>query len=95
MNLPQTKKTLKRITKVADTLKVISHPVRLQILEELGLNEPLTVSDIKKNIGIDIEQSMLSHHLIKMKDKGVLVSRKNGKFNLYSLSDRQILKILD
>jgi len=95
MNTAPKKNTLKRLTKVANTLKVVSHPVRLQILETLGVKEPLTVSDIKDTLEIDVEQSMLSHHLIKMKDNGVLTSMKKGKFNLYRLSDRQILKVLD
>ena len=95
MNATPSKKNIKKLTKVADTLKVVSHPVRLQIIEALGVHEFLTVSEIKKTIGVAVEQSMLSHHLIKMKDKGVLTSRKRGKFNLYSLYDRKILKILD
>lgn len=89
------KKSLQKITKIAKVLKIVSHPVRLQILEVLGQQEPLSVSEIKKEISIEVEQSMLSHHLIKMKDSGVLVSCKNGKHNFYSLLDRQVLKVLD
>ena len=95
MNATPSKKNIKKLTKVADTLKVVSHPVRLQIIEVLGVHEFLTVSEIKKTIGVAVEQSMLSHHLIKMKDTGVLTSRKKGKYNFYSLSSRQILKVLE
>ncbi|WP_139958025.1 ArsR/SmtB family transcription factor [Flavicella sediminum] len=95
MNTIPSKKSLKKITKVAQLLKVVSHPVRLQIIEALGQQEALTVSEIKKAIGITVEQSMLSHHLIKMKDSGVLTSEKKGKYNYYRLSDRQILKVLE
>ena len=84
-----------KMQKVAILLKTISHPVRLQILEVLEEREPLDVTTIRENIEIEVEQSMLSHHLIKMKDKGVLQSQKDGKSVYYSLRDRQVLKIFD
>lgn len=84
-----------KMAKVAMLLKTISHPVRLQILEALEEQEPLDVSSIRGCIDIQVEQSMLSHHLIKMKDKGVLQSFKEGKSVYYSLRDRQVLKIFD
>ena len=87
-------KYLKRLTKTASLLKVIAHPVRLQILEALGDKGSLTVSSIKDAIQTDVEQSMLSHHLIKMKDNGVLSSVKKGKFNHYSLVDKSLVSVL-
>lgn len=87
--------SIQKLEQVAHVLKTISHPVRLQILEVLEEEEPLDVTTIRERISITVEQSMLSHHLIKMKDKGVLQSVKEGKSVLYSLCDRQILKIFD
>jgi len=80
---------------VAEALKVISHPVRLEIMEILEHSEPLTVTDIRESLEIEVEQSLLSHHLIKMKDKGILLVEKKGKFSHYRLKDRQMLKIFD
>ncbi len=80
---------------VAIVLKAISHPVRLEILEILEVEEPQSVSAIKEQLSVEVEQSMLSHHLIKLKDKGILVSQKEGKRILYRIKDRQILKIFD
>lgn len=85
---------LKKLMKTASVLKVIAHPVRLQILEALGDKGSLTVSNIKDAIQTDVEQSMLSHHLIKMKDNGVLSSVKKGKFNHYSLVDKSLVSLL-
>lgn len=82
------------LIKRAKTLRVIAHPIRLQIIASLGVEESLTVSAIKEVITSEIEQSMLSHHLIKMKDNGILVSKKIGKFNHYSLSDKELLKVI-
>ncbi len=87
--------TAEEITRVAEILKTIGHPVRLQILEALEEKEPLTVTEIQENIDTDIEQSLLSHHLIKMKDRGILKCEKHGMNVLYRLEDRKILKIFE
>ncbi len=82
------------LVKRAKTLRTIAHPVRLQIIKSLGVKKSLTVSALKKTLVPEIEQSMLSHHLIKMKDNGILRSKKVGKFNHYSLSDIELLKVI-
>lgn len=80
---------------VAKLLKTIAHPVKLEILEVLESEEPLDVSTICARIGASCEISMMSHHLAKLKDNGVLVSEKRGKQVFYSIADRQVLKIFD
>ncbi len=87
--------TAEEITRVAEILKTIGHPVRLQILEALEEKEPLTVTEIQEKIESDTEQSLLSHHLIKMKDRGILKCEKHGMNVLYRLEDRKILKIFE
>lgn len=82
-----------QIIRVAEILKTIGHTVRLQILEALEEKEPLTVSEIQERIESDTEQSLLSHHLIKLKDRGILRCEKQGMNVLYRLEDRNILKI--
>jgi DNA-binding transcriptional ArsR family regulator len=84
-----------KLQQVAKILKTISHPVKLEILEVLESNEPLDVSSICNKIGINCEISMMSHHLSKMKDNGVLVSEKKGKQVFYKIADRQLLSIFD
>lgn len=84
-----------KLNSIAKILKVVSHPVRLEILEILEAEEPLTVSEIRERINSEIEQSMLSHHLIKMKDNGILTSYKKGKNSYYSLTDRTMMNIFD
>ena len=87
--------TAEEIPRVAEILKTIGHPVRLQILEALEEKEPLTVTEIQERIESDTEQSLLSHHLIKMKDRGILKCEKHGMNVLYRLEDRKILKIFE
>ena len=83
------------INRVAEILKTIRHPVRLQILEALEDKEPLSVTEIKERIESETEQSLLSHHLIKMKDRGILKCEKQGMNVMYRLEDRKILKIFE
>lgn len=84
-----------RISQIAEIMKAIAHPVRLQVLEALELKEPLSVTEIQQSIELEVEQSLLSHHLIKLKDKGVLKCEKQGMHMYYSLVDRHILSIFD
>lgn len=81
------------LKRMAEILKTISHPVRLKVLEILEGAESMTVSELMTHTGI--EQSLLSHHLIKMKDKRILTSVRDGKNVKYSLIDSHITKIFD
>ena len=82
-----------KLEKMADLMKAISHPVRLEVLELLEEKEPQSVAEILNQI--EVEQSLLSHHLTKMKDKGVLISYRKGKNIYYQLAIKGITKIFD
>lgn len=79
---------------IANLLKCIAHPVKLDILGLLNSKDTLNVSEIQMMLGCDCEQSMLSHHLIKMKDKGILASSKQGKNIYYSLQMKGFADLL-
>lgn len=83
------------VTKVAQILKVIAHPVRLQVLAALRKSNPLNVSELSDMVTLEVEQSLLSHHLIKMRDNGILQCRKDGMYVYYSIVDNKIFNILD
>ncbi len=78
----------------ARLLKVIAHPVKLEILQVLKGNEQLDVTSLCARLGADCEISMMSHHLAKMKDNGILKSEKSGKQVFYMIADKSILGIL-
>ena len=82
-----------KLEKIAHILKAISHPLRLEIVELLEEKEPQSVAEILEQI--DVEQSLLSHHLNKMKDKGVLKSYREGINIYYNLAFKEITKIFD
>lgn len=78
---------------MAEVLKTIAHPVRLEILELLEETSTLGVAALQQKL--NIEQSLLSHHLTKMKDKGILCSEREGKNLYYSISLKNIETIFD
>ena len=83
------------VTRIAKVLKVIAHPVRLQLLAALRQHDPLNCTELSKRITIDVEQSLLSHHLTKMRDNGVLQSKKDGMYVYYSIVDMKLFSVLD
>lgn len=82
-----------KLGKIANVLKVIAHPVRLEVIELLLQKKELTVGEIRDRL--DIEQSLLSHHLTKMKDKGVLYSTRQGKHVIYHVAIDEIATIFE
>jgi len=84
--------TAEELEQAASMLKAISHPVRISILNALENGEKLTVTELHNILGID--QSAASHHLGIMKDKGILLSQRNGKNIYYSLKNERLKTLL-
>jgi len=82
----------KRVEKAAYILKALAHPIRIKIIQMLSENKELTVSTIYKNL--DAGQALVSHHLINMRDKGILDIRRSGKNVYYFLVDTAISEII-
>jgi ArsR family transcriptional regulator len=76
---------------VAEVLKAVGHPVRIQIVEVLEKGEKC-VSDIVKAIGG--KQSITSQQLNMMKDKGVLSCRRDGAKVYYRIENKSVIKLL-
>jgi DNA-binding transcriptional ArsR family regulator len=84
-----------KIDFISTVLKVIGHPVRLKIIEALENEDRLNVNEISNYLGNQIEQSLLSHHLSKMKDSNVIQCAREGQFVYYQLKMKEISKLLD
>ena len=76
----------------ADLFKVLSNPVRIQILDTLRTQER-SVNDIAD--WLEIEPSSISQQLAVLRSRNLVTSRKQGNFVFYSIRDRAIFKILD
>jgi len=83
------------IKKAAELLKIIGHPIRLHILLILEERVEMTVTELLQSLHETIEQSLLSHHLIKMKNAQILTSEKRGMCVYYKILDTRVLKIFD
>ena len=75
--------TPENLERAANMLKAIAHPVRISIVGCLEDGEKRTVTEIHNQLGI--EQSTASHHLVILKDRGVLASKREGKNTWYYL----------
>lgn len=82
-----------KLEMAAGKLRVISHPMRIAILELLAQEEPLSVTDIYKTL--NIEQATASHHLNVLKNRSVLVSKRSGKNIFYSLRSSTLMEIIE
>jgi ArsR family transcriptional regulator len=69
----------------AAKLRILSDPTRLSVLEHLMAGSQ-HVGEINEKL--QIEQSLLSHHLKVLRDNGLVKATRDGKSVRYSLSDR-------
>ena len=79
------------LEKMAETLKAIAHPVRLQIVNILMHGER-SVGELVRTLGT--KQSLTSQQLSILKSRGVLKSRRNGNVVFYSLRNNGIKNIM-
>lgn len=73
-------------------LKVLAHPARLKIVCALRDGE-FSVQKLEKFVGV--AQATLSQHLSLLKDRGIVVSRRDGNFSMYSLADPVYGRLFD
>jgi len=83
---------IEKMEKVAFILKTTAHPTRIAIVQLLAANDQLSVSDISERL--NVEQSLLSHHLSGMKLKGILSSTREGKNIYYALKMREVIDVI-
>jgi ArsR family transcriptional regulator len=82
-NCCKNKKSIEGIEQTVELLKVIAEENRLRILYVLKGGEQC-VCNIIENIGLS--QSLVSHHLKKLKDAGLVKDNKKGFWVYYSLT---------
>ena len=80
-----------KLEKMAETLKAVAHPVRLQIVNIL-MNGECSVGELVRTLGT--KQSLTSQQLSILKSRGVLRSRRNGNVVFYSLLNSGIKNIM-
>lgn len=79
------------IERASRSMKAIAHPLRLKILCTLGAQE-LGVQEIVERVGTS--QSNISQHLAILRDKGILVARKDANRVFYRVGDARTLQLI-
>jgi ArsR family transcriptional regulator len=79
------------IERASKALKAMGHPLRLKILCIIG-DEELPVMDIVSKVGTT--QSNISQHIDILREKDIIVSRREGSKILCKVKDLQILSLL-
>ena len=72
-------------------MQAMSHPLRLKILCLVGSHE-LMVQEIVEAVGTS--QSNISQHLTLLRERGLLVSRKEANKVYYRIEDARILRMI-
>ncbi|MGD8234602.1 MAG: metalloregulator ArsR/SmtB family transcription factor [Chromatiales bacterium] len=78
-------------TLTANALKAMAHPLRWKILCTLGDKE-LSVGEIVEQTGTS--QSNISQHLDQLRNKHILVSRKEANRIYYKIRNSQLLELI-
>jgi DNA-binding transcriptional ArsR family regulator len=76
----------------AEFFKALAHPLRISILDALREGE-LTVNEISQKFSV--EPANASQQLAVLRNKNIVVTRKEGANVYYSVTDRTIFKLLD
>jgi DNA-binding transcriptional ArsR family regulator len=93
MTIRSQKLSVEAVRQAATMLKCIGHPIRLQIIELLDRTGEQNVTAIYEALGI--EQAVASQHLNLMRDKGILVSRRDGVNVYYRVDDPRVTQVID
>jgi len=76
----------------ADFFKALAHPARIKILEYLRHGEK-SAGEMLEALGL--EQSNGSQHLAVLRNKNILVARREGLNVFYSVRDPMLFQVLD
>jgi DNA-binding transcriptional ArsR family regulator len=76
----------------ADFFKALAHPLRISILDALRDGE-LTVNEISQRF--DVEPANASQQLAVLRNRNIVIARKEGASVYYSVSDKTLFKLLD
>ena len=76
---------------VAEVLKAVAHPIRLQIVALLEQQE-MCVGQIMT--ALDGKQAVTSQQLALMRNKGVLARRREGHKVFYRIANPNVIKLL-
>jgi len=72
-----------KLERAAEMLKAIAHPTRISILNKLKDGQKHNVTELYTMLCCG--QATISHHLSILKNKGILISKRDGKNTYYEI----------
>jgi DNA-binding transcriptional ArsR family regulator len=81
-----------RAAEAAQVLKLLANENRLLILCRLIDEREMPVGSLAQAVGLS--QSALSQHLAKMREDGLVATRREGQTVFYRLADKNAVRIL-
>ena len=81
------------LTRAAEILKALAHPVRLCIARGLWQSGGCNVAHMQQCL--DAPQSTISQHLAKMRSVGIIEGERNGLEVVYRLKSRAVAQLLE
>ncbi|MBI4284427.1 MAG: helix-turn-helix transcriptional regulator [Chloroflexi bacterium] len=76
----------------AEMCRVFSHPKRLELINLLRENE-MSVGELSQKLGLS--PANLSQHLAMMRERRILLARKEGNSVYYRIANPKLLKAFD
>ena len=84
--------SMELLARTAETLKLLTHPRRLKIVDILDRKGALPVYRIAEELGLP--SAATSQHLNKMKHVGLIAAERHGREVRYDVLDARALTIL-
>lgn len=82
----------RKAAEAAGLLKLLANESRLLILCRLAMALEMSVNDLAEAVGLS--QSALSQHLAKMREEGLLATRREAQTVFYRIADPNAARLL-
>ena len=69
-------------------IRALTHPLRMKIMAFIDKNKTINVNKIYNTL--KLEQSITSQHLRILRNAGLVVAKRDGKFIYYSVNYKKI-----
>lgn len=87
----QIKAMARKAEEAADLMRALSHAARLKVLCELSGGER-SVGELVEASGLS--QSALSQHLARLREDGLVATRREAQTIYYSVADDKVLRLV-
>jgi len=81
-----------KAVEAAEFLKLLANPQRLLILCRLVAQREMSVGQLEE--AVELSQSALSQHLAKLRDDGLVATRREAQTIHYRIADKNVQRVL-